>query len=75
MVEVAKVLHKVVPSCESLLAHSRAVLDRAGEVGCAHSVDRRLVSLEICEPCKVGVRRAVRNIALPDSANPVSVTH
>jgi hypothetical protein len=47
VVEVAQVLDKMVPPCEALLTHARAVLDRAGEVGLAHTVHCRLMPLQV----------------------------
>lgn len=47
-------LDEVVPPCEALVAHARAVLDRAREIGSANAMDRGLVPLEISEPGEIG---------------------
>lgn len=65
MVEVTQVLDEVVAPCEALVAHARAVLDRAWKIGRPHAMDCRLVPLEICETCEVGRRRAVGKLAFP----------
>ena len=50
MVKVAQMLDEVVPPCEALVAHARAIFDGAREIRSANAVDRRLVPLEISEP-------------------------
>jgi hypothetical protein len=67
--EVAQVLDEMVPPCEALLAHARAVLDRAGEVGLAHAVHCRLVPLQVGEPSEIGGRCAIRNLAFPSAVD------
>ena len=59
MVEVAQVLHKVVPSREALVTHPGAIFDRAWEIGRANTVNGCLMSLEIGKAGKIGRRRAV----------------
>jgi hypothetical protein len=54
MVEVAQMLDEVVPPCEALVAHARAIFDGAREIRSANAVDRGLVPLQISEPSEIG---------------------
>lgn len=62
---VAQVLDEMVAACEALVAHARAVLDGAGEVGSTHPVHCRLVPLQIGEASEVGRRCAIGELAFP----------
>lgn len=71
--EVAQVFDEVVAPRKALVAHARAILDRAREVWRSDAMDRGLMPLQIGQASEVGRRRAVGELALPGPGRLVSL--